>query len=114
VTVDDGVHAYLAAIERHRELWDRVHRLALEAHPGAEIVLSYGMPTFVVGERRLHVGVWRHGLSFYGWAADRDAGFTARHPDWAGDRGTLKLRPPDAASVDDDELREFLRASLAP
>ncbi len=29
---------------------------------------------------RLHVGVWQHGVSIYGWQEGRDAGFTARHP----------------------------------
>jgi hypothetical protein len=55
------------------------------------------MPTYVVGERRLHVGVWKHGLSLYGWSADRSGGFCERYPNLCGDEGTLKLLHEDAA-----------------
>jgi hypothetical protein len=77
------------------------------------MILSYAMPTFVVGTRRLHVGVWRHGLSFYGWEAGRDGGFVGRHPHLDNGRGTLKLPVGEAALIDDTELRAFLTAALA-
>ena len=113
--MDAAVQDYVAAIATDRRpLFDRVHRLVLEAHPDAELVLAYKMPTFVVGRFSLHVGVWKHGLSFYGWEPGRDAGFSGRHPALAGDRGTLKLPPDVAATISDDELRDFLRATLDP
>ena len=80
--MDDAVRDYIDAIApEHRPLFDRLHRLILEAHPDAAVVLSYQMPTYKVGRRRLFLGVWRHGVSIYGWQEGRDAGFTARHPD---------------------------------
>lgn len=107
------MRAYLEAIDPERlPLFDRVHRLVLEAHPDATVVLSYRMPTFVVGRHRLHVGVWKHGLSFYGWEPGRDAGFSARHPGLANSTGTLKLGPATAAHLPDDELRDFVAAVL--
>ena len=112
--MDAAARDFVAAIDADRRpLFDRVQGLVLEAHPDAELVLSYKMPTFVVGRYRLHVGVWKHGLSFYGWEPGRDAGFTARHPELAGAKGTLKLPPDVAADIPDDELRDFLRATLA-
>jgi uncharacterized protein YdhG (YjbR/CyaY superfamily) len=105
------VHDYVEAIPaEHRALFDRVYRLVLDARPDAEVVLSYGMPTFKVGRRRLHVGVWKHGVSLYGW---RDDGFVARHPQTVAARGTIRLRPEDAAEVTDDELRALASSSLA-
>ena len=104
------VREYVEAIPpEHRALFDRVHRLVLEARPEAEVVLSYGMPTFRVGRRRLHVGVWKHGVSLYGW---RDDGFLARHPHMRAARGTIRLRPEDAGDVTDDELRALAGSSL--
>ena len=104
------VQGYVEAIPpEHRALFDRVHRLILEARPEAEVVLSYGMPTFRVGPRRLHVGVWKHGVSLYGW---RDEGFLARHPHLRAAKGTIRLRPEDADEVTDDELRALARTSL--
>ena len=40
--MDDAVLAYIDAIDPgHRPLFDRLHRLVLEAHPEAKVVLSY-------------------------------------------------------------------------
>jgi hypothetical protein len=44
------------------------------------VVISYNIPTYKVGRRRLFLGVWKHGVSIYGWDQGRDAGFIDRHP----------------------------------
>jgi uncharacterized protein YdhG (YjbR/CyaY superfamily) len=111
--MDDAVRDYIDAIEpEHRPLFDRIHRLVLEAHPDAMVVLSYQIPTYKVGRRRLFVGVWRHGVSVYGWQEGRDGGFTVRHPELRTSTGTIRLRPEDAAGIGDDELRDLVRAAL--
>src|SRR5437660_11641507 len=111
--MDDGVREYIDAIPaEHRPLFDRLHRLVLEAQPDATVMLSYKMPTYKVGRRRLFLGAWNHGVSVYGWGQSHDAGFTARHPDLMSGRGTIQLRPEDAAAIPDDEIRELARAAL--
>jgi len=111
--VDEAVQGYIDAIApEHRALFDRLHRLILEAYPEATLALSYQIPTYRVGRRRVYVGAWKHGVSVYGWQADHDAGFSARHPALLTRKGTIRLRPEDAAAIGDDELREFLRATL--
>jgi uncharacterized protein YdhG (YjbR/CyaY superfamily) len=111
--MDQAVQDYIDGIPaEHRPLFDRLHRLILEAHPEAAIVISYKMPTYQVGRRKLYVGAWRHGVSIYGWQPGRDAGFTTRHPALTVGRRTIRLRPEDAASIPDDELRDFARATL--
>lgn len=105
--------AYIDAIdEARRPLFDRVHGLLMEEHPDAEVILSYKMPTYVVGDRQLHVGVWKHGLSFYGWRHGRDGGLPARHPHLDNGKGTLRLPVKDAANISDEELRAFLTDAL--
>ena len=96
----------------HRPLFDRLHVLTMEAYPQATVSLSYGMPTYRVGERKLHVGVWRHGLSLYGWAQGREAEFVARHPGSKTGKGTIRIRTDDSAIVTDDDLRVLIRAAL--
>ena len=111
--VDEAVRAYLDGIDpAHRPLFDRVHRLILAAHPDAAVVLSYQMPTYKVGRRRLCVGAWQHGISIYGWQQDRDAGFTDRHPELRTSKGTIRLRPQDAAGITDDELGGLVGGAL--
>lgn len=111
--MDAEVQTYIDAIPSdHRGQFDRVHRLILEACPEAVLVLSYGMPTYRVGDRKLHVGVWRHGVSIYGWDKERGAAFVSRHPELLSGRATVRLRSQGAADVTDDELSELVRASL--
>lgn len=112
--MDEAVRDYVGAIDpEFRPLFDRLHRLILEVHPDAAVVLSYKMPTYKVGRRRLHVGVWRHGLSLYGWGEDRAAAFTENHPQLKTSKGTIQLGLDDAANIPDDEFRSLIRAALA-
>lgn len=111
--LDSAVQHYVDAIAPGtRPLFDRVHRLVLQAHPEAQVLLSYEMPTYQVGARRLYVGAWQHGVSLYGWEPGRDAGFAARHPELDSGRGTLRLTHRAAAALPDEELRDLVRAAL--
>lgn len=112
--MDQAVAAYLTAIPpEYRRLFDRIHRLVLEGCPDATVGLSYNIPTYKVGSHRLHVGVWKHGLSIYGWKRQGDAGFTGRHPDLQTSTGTIRSRPDDAEAISDDEILELARCALA-
>jgi hypothetical protein len=110
--MDDAVRRYRDEIaSEHLPVFDRLHRLITGTCPDAELVLSYGMPTYRIGRRRLNVGVWEHGLSLY-VSPSRDAGFSVRHPELATGKGTIRLRPEDAARVPDAEFRDLVRAAL--
>ena len=112
---DEGVGAYIEAISpEQRPLFDRLHGIMLGEHPDAEVALSYGMPAYRVGKRRLNLGVWKHGVSVYGWRADRDGGFVARHPRLSSGKATIRIRPRDAEGISDEELRALLGGALEP
>ena len=109
----DRVQEYIEAIPPgHRPLFDRVSKLILKEFPQASVALSYGMPTYRVEKRRLHIGVWQHGISIYGWGTDRDGGFSSRHPTLISGKATIRLRATDLAAITDDELRALIRAAL--
>jgi hypothetical protein len=108
------VRDYIDAIpDEYRPLFDRIHRLTMQAAPHAVTSLAYGMPAFSAGRRRLSVGVWKHGVSIYGWDKERDGGFVARHPDLRTSTGTLRIRPADAEAITDDEFLALLGPALA-
>jgi uncharacterized protein YdhG (YjbR/CyaY superfamily) len=112
--MDEAVQAYIEGIPaENRPLFDRLHRLILAAHPEASVTLSYQMPTYQVGRRRLYLGGWKHGVSIYGFQG-RDAGFAGRHAELRTGKGTIQLRPEDAADIPDDEFRDLARAALDP
>lgn len=111
--MDDAVQDYIDGIApEHRPLFDRLHGLILAAYPDATVVLSYQMPTYKVGSRRLYLSTWKHGVSLYGWPKDRAADFLARHPELRTGKGTIQLRPEDAAALPDEELSGLIRAAL--
>jgi uncharacterized protein YdhG (YjbR/CyaY superfamily) len=112
--MDQAAQEYIDAIPpEHRALFDRMHGLVLEVHPDAEVGISYGIPTYKVGKRRLYVGVWKHGISLYGWGEGEDAGFAARHPELSSGKGTLRITPAAAGDITDDELRALVTGSLS-
>jgi uncharacterized protein YdhG (YjbR/CyaY superfamily) len=111
--MDQDVQDYIDRIDpRHRPLFDRVHGLIMAAYPTAAVSLSYRMPSYRVAGRRLHLGVWRHGVSLYGWPQGQDGGFAARHPALLASKGTIRIRPQDATAVSDAELSTLIRAAL--
>ena len=113
--MDAEAQTYIDGIApEHRPLFDRVHRLILTAYPEADVASAYGMPSYRVGERRLHVGVWRHGVSLYGWDREAGADLLSRHPGLLSGKATLRLRSQEARDVTDDELTALVRASLGP
>jgi hypothetical protein len=110
--MDEAVLRYRDEMDSEfRPVFDRLHRLIVTACPDAELVLSYGMPTYRIGRRRLNVGAWQHGLSLY-VSPNRDGGFSARHSALAAGKSTIKLRPADAAAIPDAEFQDLFRAAL--
>ena len=110
--MDDAVRRYRDEMDSEcRPVFDRLHRLIVAMCPEAEVVLSYGMPTYRIGRRRLNIGAWKHGLSLY-VSPNRDGGFSARHPELAAGKGTIKLKPADALCIPDADFQDLIRAAL--
>jgi len=111
--IAEAVLAYIGRIPaEHRPLFGRLHELILSARPDVSVVLSYKMPTYKAGRRRLYLAAWKHGVSIYGWKQDEDGGFVARHSDLKTSTGTIRLRAADAAGIRDEEFLGLIRAAL--
>lgn len=113
LTMDEAVQGYVEKIPaEYRPLFDRLHRLIMTVHPDATVALSYSIPTYRVGQRRLYVGAWKHGLSVYGWPQGTETAFLSRHPELRTSKGTIQLRPEDAETISEAELRDLVLAAL--
>jgi hypothetical protein len=112
IQVSAAASAYVDAIPpEHRQLFDRIHRLVSHSYPEAAATLSYGILAYGIGRRRLYVGVWKHGLSLYGWKGSAN-GFLDRHPELVTGKATIRLRPETAATILDRELDDLVRSAL--
>ena len=108
-----NVRDYMDAIPAgHRPLFDRLHRLIISAGSDVAVSISYKMPTYRAGDRRVYLAAWAHGISVYGWRKDDDGGFVARHPSLRTSTGTIRLRPEDAAAITDEEFLGLFRGAL--
>jgi hypothetical protein len=55
--MDPAVQHYIDSIpDAHRPLFDRLQSLILELYPDAEVTISYQIPTYKVGRRRVYLG----------------------------------------------------------
>lgn len=110
---DEEVRGYIDAIPAgHRPLFDRLHRLIISARPDVTVSISYKMPAYRAGDRRVYLAAWKHGISVYGWRKHDDGGFVARHPGLKTSTGTIRLRPEDAAAITDEEFLALFRGAL--
>lgn len=111
--MDARLQEYIDAIApEYLPLFERLRGIVTRVHPDAEFVFAYNMPTFRMGKRRLHLAVWQHGVSIYGWRRDHDGGFHERHHDLLSGKSTLRIRPEDAAGIADDEFADLLKGAL--
>ena len=109
----DPRQTYIEGIApEYRPLFDRIDQLTRALHPEATVGMSYGMPTYWIGKRRLNIGVWAHGVSLYGWKKDSPSAFLEHHPKLVTSTGTIRLTPIDAAALSDEEIGEVIGSAL--
>jgi uncharacterized protein YdhG (YjbR/CyaY superfamily) len=106
--MDPEVQSYIDAIpERQRGLFDRLQGLILELYPNAEIKISYRIPSYKVGRRRVYLGLWKGGVSLHAISV---ADFKQQHPSIKTGRGSLNFKLTD--EVPEGDVREVIRRAL--
>jgi len=107
--MDEAVQRYIDAIPKpKRELFDRLQAIILDLYPDAKIEISYKMPSYKVGPRRIYLGVWKRGVSLH--AVDI-APFKARHPAIKTGRGSLNFTLSD--EVPEADVRDAIKRSIS-
>jgi len=108
-TMDPAVQQYIDAIpERQRPLFDRLQSLILELYPDAEIVISYDIPTYRVGRRRVYLGLWKGGVSLHAVAVET---FKQRHPSIKTGKGSLNFKLTD--ELFEADIREVIKQAIS-
>jgi uncharacterized protein YdhG (YjbR/CyaY superfamily) len=106
--MEPDVQSYIDAIpERQRPLFERLQSLILEHYPNAEITISYRIPSYKVGRRRVYLGLWKSGVSLHAVAVED---FKQRHPSIKTGRGSLNFKLTD--EVPEDDVRDVIKGAL--
>jgi uncharacterized protein YdhG (YjbR/CyaY superfamily) len=91
----------------HRPLFDRLQALVLGMYPDASADISYGIPTYRMGKKRVYLGAWKDGISLH---AIDPAPFKALHPKIKTGRGSLNFRNMD--EVPEADVRKVIRKAM--
>jgi uncharacterized protein YdhG (YjbR/CyaY superfamily) len=88
-----SVDEYLAAQpDRARRVLERVRRIIHKTVPGLEETISYGIPTFKLGDEVVaHIAGWKHFYSFYPANARLAAEFGDELAPYLGAKSTLRF-----------------------
>ena len=108
--MDPAVQRYVDAIpERQRALFDRLQALILGLYPNAETSISYGIPTYKVGRRRVYLGLWKGGVSLHAVPVEE---FKQRHPSIKTGKGSLNFKVAD--EVPEADVRDIIKQAIEP
>ncbi len=106
----ESVQTYIESVtDERRELFDRLQALILGLYPEAEIVLSYGVPSYKMPTGRVHLGYWKHGVSVYPGSRPIPA-FQAACPTIKTSKGTISLKLSD--DIPTEALITAIRAAV--
>ncbi|HEY3116345.1 MAG TPA: DUF1801 domain-containing protein [Chloroflexota bacterium] len=106
--MDPAVQAYIAAIpESKRSLFDRLQTVILGLYPDADILISYKIPTYKVGPKRVYLGLWKDGVSLH--AVDVEQ-FKGQHPSIKTGRGSLNFKITD--DLPEAAIRDVIQKTL--
>lgn len=95
--------------EEAQVLLDRLRMLVLSVEPGAEEVISYGIPGFRFGKRTVHIGAFkRHVSLFVGHMAGN---FSAELSGLKVSKGGVQF--PFGSALPEEVLRRMVAAAFA-
>ena len=107
--MDQAVQSYIDAIpESKKPLFDRLQSLILELYPDAEMVISYGIPSYKVGRRRVWLGLWKNGVSLHAVNVET---FKQRHPAIKTGKGSLNFKLTD--ELPEADIRDVITQAIS-
>ena|SRR5437870_2304387 len=106
--MDPAVQSYIDAIPpEKRLLFDRLQSLILELYPDAQVYISYKIPTYKIGSRRVYLGLWKSGVSLHAVEVEP---FKQRHPSVKTGRGSLNFKLTD--DLPEADTRDVIKRAI--
>jgi uncharacterized protein YdhG (YjbR/CyaY superfamily) len=109
--VDPAVRQFVEAVSgERRSLYNELHKLIMGMYPGADVVISHGVPTYKAKSGRVGLGYWEGGVSLYPYAGNYLDEFRAKFPTIKIGRGTINLKVSDKVPV--EALRQVIQHAI--
>lgn len=90
------VQDYINAVtDERRALFDTLHALIMGLYPDADVVISYGIPTYRAKGGWAGLGYWKQGVSLYTNGPHHLAEFVEAHPRIKTGKGSINFRTSD-------------------
>ncbi len=94
--VDPAVRKFIEAVKDERRLlYDQLEKVILGMYPDAEVVITYGVPTYKARSGRVGLAYWKEGVSFYPFSGSYLDEFRAKHPAIKTSKGTVNFKVSD-------------------
>jgi len=96
----EEVQRFIDAVPADRRpLFDRLHALILGLYPHAEVVISYGVPTYRAKPGWVALSYWKFGVSLYPNGPHHIAEFKAKYPAIKTGKGSINFRVTDVVPL---------------
>ena len=95
------VERFVAAVsDERRALYDKLHSLIMTMYPRAEVVISYGIPTYKAKEGRVGLGLWKGGVTLHTFGARHlVAEFAAKYPAYKTTTAGINFKTSDGVPI---------------
>lgn len=100
-----------AVSDERRPLLDQLHSLILSLYPDAEVVISYGIPTYKAKAGRVGLGLWKGGVTLHTFGARHLVEeFSAKYPAFRTTTAGINFKVSDAVPL--AALKKVIKRSI--
>lgn len=100
-----------AVSDERRPLLDQLHSLILSLYPDAEVVISYGIPTYKAKGGRVGLGLWKGGVTLHTFGARHLVEeFSAKYPAFRTTTAGINFKLSDVVPV--AALKKVIKHSI--
>lgn len=111
--MNKDVERFMEAIPaKVRPQFDQLHSLILRMYPDAEVVISYGVPTYKAKVGRVALGYRKDGVSLYPYGPHPLVEFKTKYPNIQTSKGSIKFKTTEKIPV--AAVKKVIKLAIEP
>lgn len=109
--MNKDVQRFMDSVPKDRNpLYDKLHALIMGMYPDANVVISYGVPTYKAKSGWVALGYWKGGVSIYSNGPHHIAEFKEKYPAIKTGKGSINFKTTDVIPV--AALKKVIRHAI--